>query len=176
MVALQKLDLNLLELEEPGQSLEPRSVDIKLVTFLRAHGLSVPEIALKTSLTEGRVTAILSSEKVTEDIFKVQRTLNYSPAERIQSVVNLALETKVRILAHSNDEKLKNLVATDLLDRGMGKAVQTILSQNMNFNASSVDQVDDNLEQLSKRLALLETQRDKLRAKGSQEVVDIKVS
>jgi hypothetical protein len=157
MVALKKLDLSLLEL--PAENL----ADVKLVTFLRAHGLAVEEIATKLNLSVGRVEAILKSPQVTEDMFRIQRTLNFTFEARLQTVAQIALDEKIKVMLHGKDERTRSAAASDLMDRAKGKAVQTVLSQNINYNMSTVEEVDDNLSQLQARLAVLEEQRGKLK-------------
>lgn len=159
MVALKTLDLSVLDLEPPAETQN----EIKLVAFMRAHGAGTDEIADKLSIPAERVEVLSKSPKLVEEMLRIQRTLNFTPQARIQSTLGLALDAKVKILMTSADDKLKNLVATDLLDRGMGKAVQTILNHNTNVTAETIEAVDDNMKQLHERLALLEGQRTKLR-------------
>jgi hypothetical protein len=113
-------------------------------------------------LIKGRIPNTLDVEALAVDVIAVMRK---TPQDRLSALVDAAISHKEKVLlfrAGTADEKSK--VATEILDRIMGKPTQTIISQNMNFNANvgDIKQIDNDLRAIQTQLSRLEAEKQKL--------------
>jgi hypothetical protein len=68
-------------------------------------------------------------------------------------------------LLKRGDDKMRDKVATDIIERNLGKPVQTSQNLNMNLNATTdVREIDTRLSQVGERLRVIEEKRSRLNA------------
>jgi hypothetical protein len=156
---LKKLDLNLL-----GGELAEKRINDRLIAVLVASGHSSEQIAARLELPEKEVEQVVLSPRTTQMVFKLQSAMGLKPDEMLERAAPLAVQKKVWLMLHSEDEKVQNAAATDVLDRALGRAVQKIETRNISVQLESLPQVEDHLSRLQTRLVQLETERLKLEA------------
>jgi hypothetical protein len=143
-------------------------MQFKCAAVLFAVGLSDEQVAKILDLL-GPVDAEIMRERTQETVLAIQVAMNYPVEKRIAVATAAAMDIKMRIMASSADDKLKNIVATEMLDRNLGKPVQTTQSLNMNVNVGGKN-LDAQLDLAMQRLALLQGKREKLTLSHSNNV------
>ena len=131
-----------------------RTDRIQMICFLAAQGDSTGTIASRLKLTEQYCTTVIESHA--DEIVRMQSSISPDPKLRISRLANLALDKKAAILLSSKDEKLVNAVASDILDRSMGKAIQITENRNMNFDMTEDADLDKQIARTHQRIAQLE--------------------
>lgn len=140
--------------------LEQRPLTMKASAVLFAVGLSEKDVEDIVGLPEG--TGEQLREMTVGLVLKIQLAMGMGPEKRISAMVQQALDVKSRLLA-SGDAKTQLAVSTDILDRNMGKAVQTTQSINTNLNITSNPQeLDNRLFALQRRLGQISERKMKL--------------
>lgn len=93
----------------------------------------------------------------------IQTALGYTPEQKIAATVAQALEAKIRILHETCDDKLKNSIATEIIERHMGKPVQMqqTVNVNMQMNVSNKD-LDAKIRATAERVQQLEKKKNLL--------------
>jgi hypothetical protein len=153
MVALKKQDIS-----EVLSGV--KSVEVKLIAALTAIGLSASQIAKSVGIDVARVELIQGLGECSDLVCSIQLALSLSSEQRISASVNAAIDTKMRLLATTQDEKLRNAIATDLLDRNFGKATQMIQTVGVNVTRSvGTEELDSKLTAMQNRLGALEAKR-----------------
>lgn len=163
MVTLKKLDLAVLDLPAGKQ------IDDKLIALLASQGLAPDEIARRLDMEEFTVTVILGKPEVTRLIFKLQSALSYTSEQQLEAALSFAVQKLIWLMKHSADEKMQKACSAEVIDRVLGKPVQTVNNRNLNYNSSDVQAIDSNYVALQKRLEKLEGQRQLLLS-GSQPI------
>lgn len=135
---------------------------VKYFAILFAVGLSNEQVSRVIGYPEEYVVELRNSSTVVDLVLLIQTALSFSPEKRIALAVQQAIDVKLQLLARG-DDKTKNSVSTEFLDRHLGKPLQTTQSLNVNLNASSdAKQIDGRLAQLMARLQLMEDKKMKL--------------
>lgn len=159
MVAQKSQDL--LTILGPGSKLE--SLLGKCVAVLVALGLADSQIAQILAEPIVRIEILKQSTEVVDTIIEIQSALTLSSEQRIANAVNSAIDYKLRLMHATSDEKLKDKIASDFMDRHFGKAtqmVQTVVA-NITTNASASD-LDNKIDAAMARIATLNARKDKL--------------
>lgn len=105
----------------------------------------------------------------------VRAILFKKPEAALNALTNLAIETKRQVLLDVDAKpELKDKVATDVLDRALGKATQTmqIASVSVTADAKDLTSLTRDLELTMKRIHELESQTTKLKSAQALEVVN----
>lgn len=167
MVALKKQDIS-----EVLSGV--KSAEVKLIAALTAIGLSATQIAKSVSLDIARVELIQGLGECSDLVCSIQLALSLSSEQRISASVNAAIDTKMRLLATTQDEKLRNTIATDLLDRNFGKATQMIQTVGVNITRNvGVDELDTKLSAMQSRLQALESKRRAITESLTARTIDV---
>lgn len=134
-------------------------------TFLAlafANGLSIEQVAKLFRQPANMMEDFRTDGVVVELITEIQVAMGYSPEKRLALAMQSAVDVKMQLLTRGND-KLKDKIATDIIERNLGKPVQTTQSLNMNINATSdMKEIDTRLTQVTDRLRVIEEKRQKL--------------
>jgi hypothetical protein len=168
MVSLSKPDLtNLLGPEGPLDSyLE------KCIAVLVAMGLSDSQISKILQVSEPRLESLKALPSIALTVLDIQVALSLSPEQRIANAINTALDKKMKLMLTSDDDKLVNSIADSFLDRQFGKATQMIQSTSVTISASTNQtELDRRLDAVKSRLALLDSQKNKL--VNARPVIDV---
>ena len=137
-------------------------LDCKLIAVLAAEGLSGRDIAERLEVTQEQVDRVLRLPTTTKLMFKYQSVLRFTPEQQIEAALPRAVEKKIYLMMHAQDEKVQSSNATEIIDRARGKPVQTTIVGRMGGGIDDVKQVDANLTALDERLAKLEGQKKQL--------------
>lgn len=149
-------------------------LECKLIAVLAAEGLSAADIAQKLEVEESQVLKVLNQPTTTRLIFKYQSVLRFTPEQQIEAALPRAVEKKIYLMQHSEDEKVQSACATEIIDRARGKPIQTTIVSNVK-NTADVEAIDSNMTALNERLARLEGQkRQLLESRGA--VIDVPAS
>lgn len=112
--------------------------------------------------TEEELETMKVSPRISELTNQIQVALNMDPSKRLAAAMNLAIDTKLHLL-RTGDHKIKQAVSTDVMDRVLGKPLQTTQNLNQNLNVTVTGtELDKRLEQADARIRLLEDKRRKL--------------
>lgn len=112
--------------------------------------------------TEQELESMKGSPRISELTNQIQVALNMDPSKRLAAAMNLAIDTKLMLL-RTGDHKIKQAVSTDVMDRVLGKPLQTTQSLNTNLNmVVSGDELTRRMKQADDRINLLEDKRRKL--------------
>jgi hypothetical protein len=166
MVALNTDVLGLLDLDE---SANEREVNQKLICFYAAQGFPAEDIAKKVSVSETVVDVVLTSTEGASQVIRLQNTLYPNTKDRVGRIANLALDKQIRLLLNSTDDKLVYAVSEKLLDRAMGRAVQTVETKNLNLNVD-VTQIDKQIEAQMDRIKSLESMSERLKKSNEDSI------
>ncbi len=150
--------------ETPTAALGEREGNIRLVCFMAAQGDTQEAIARKLDLSETFVDAVLSTPSGADMVVRLQATMFPDTRSRLTRLSNVALDKKTKILLTSQNEALVNTVATDILDRVLGKATQVTESRNFNFNASDMESLDRAIASQGEKLKKLDEIELRLRS------------
>lgn len=164
MVTLKKLDLSVLELPSGSQA------DEKIVALLSANALGSDEIAKRLGMEQFVVEAILNKPETTKLIFKLQSAFAYTPEQMLESALPFAIQRLIWLMKHSPDEKMQKQCITEVIDRVLGKPVQTLNTRNLGYSNTDAEALDTNFTALQKRLERLEDQKRLLRP---SQVIDV---
>lgn len=140
-------------------------MDLKfqMVCLLLALGVPTEAICKKTNTVPAFVQAVQRSDAGCEHILRMQNALYPDPKVRIKKMVHMALDAKQRILLTGTDT-LKDKVATDILDRDMGKATQVVENRSIDIAVGDIKQLDRSLEAAELRLKQHEELEARLKA------------
>lgn len=111
--------------------------------------------------------------KSTESI--VRAVLFKKPEAALNALTNLAIEAKRQVLLDLEAKpELRDKVATDVLDRALGKATQTmqIASVSVTADAKDLHAINTDLERTMKRIADIEASTNKLKVAQTLEVIN----
>jgi hypothetical protein len=136
--------------------------DKKMIALLIAMNSTLDVISRKLGLEREVIGDYVSSEEGAETIIRMQTSLCPDPRERIKKVQNLAVDALTRVILKGKNEANIIRAATDLLDRGQGKAVQITENRNLNVNVTDMKAADQALAAQKERLNRLEITRQKL--------------
>lgn len=136
----------------------------KMICLLVSMGESADTIARKLSVPVSRVEAVIATPQNVDTIIKMQATICPEPLERLKKLTNLAIDVKVKLLMTAKSETVRDNVASDIIDRAMGKAIQITESRNINFDVKDIGALDKALEAQMARLNKLEATQKALRA------------
>lgn len=137
----------------------PAVLNGKLICFYVAQGEPADAVAKKLGCSNEQVERILASPEGTEMVIRLQTALYPDVRTRIAKITHLAVDTKFRLLMTSTSEAIKDKVATDLLDRAMGKATQVTENRNYNFDAKDAEALQRQLDAGRERLDKLATMK-----------------
>lgn len=126
---------------------------------------------------ESKIKLIRELEPCQDLVLKVQLALGQSSEQRIANAVNMAIDVKIRALSDSTNKRDQLATSTEILDRHMGKPVQTVASIAMTIKGSkSIKEVDSKFDALMQRLQHLEDKKRLLLAAPSEKkVIDLAV-
>lgn len=145
----------------------------KAIVILKASGIDSGEIEKLFDLTPTAQNVLCSANdeltKLYDDYDVLTKT---DDKELISRMATAAIKYKWRLL---NDDsikpELKNMVATEILDRAMGKAKQTIETFNYNTDASSrLSKIDNAIVDFLGQIGLSETDARKVLDDGTIDV------
>lgn len=162
---MKKANLDVFELEPtaaPKAVLDER--DKKMVCLLIANGEPEEAVSHKLGFTMKQVSDVIRSDGGLEMIIRLQTALYPDPMQRVKRLGNMALDAQLRILLRSTSDATVAKVASDMLDRGSGKAVQVVESRNLNVSITDMAAADRAMKTANERLAYLEDQQNKLLA------------
>ena len=130
---------------------------LRVVSALAATGSDVGTISKTLGLVEDQVRELLGTKLAAATIARIQSVFYPDASQRVTQLGNLALDTilQVMLTAEKDSDRLK--AAQDLADRALGKATQVVETRNLNFNVGEVEQLDQSIEMLQKKIA--DTQR-----------------
>lgn len=112
--------------------------------------------------TEQELESMKGSPRISELTNQIQVALNMDPSKRLAASMNLAIDTKLHLL-RTGDNKMKLSASTEVMDRVLGKPLQTTQNLNQNLNiAVTGDELDKRMKQADERINLLEDKRRKL--------------
>lgn len=134
-------------------------VNAKLACFFAAQGEPLEAIAKKLGTTLELVEAAVNSPQGTELVIRLQTALFPDIRQRIQRAAHSAMDVKLRILNTSSNEALRDKVATDILDRTLGKATQVTENRNMNFDVKDHEALTRQLAAGRERLDKIESMK-----------------
>jgi len=142
---------------KPNLAILHEKPEHRTMVFLKVEGLSNSEIARITGYTDSWVSQILrqpwARKMVVDELSRAGRN---AAEELIQSAVVDSI-LKVIDIRDTADKKETQLAASkELLDRGLGKAVQRVETRSLNLNLSG------DLEQTDAELARLEREEQEL--------------
>jgi hypothetical protein len=137
---------------------------LKAIAACGALGLHNEAISKALGVTIEEVDYNRSLPLCQKVITNIQVSMGMSAEQMIAAQVTKALEVKARHL-NSDDDKLSAKAATEIIERFMGKATQTVVnvSQSITTGQSSAE-LDKKLTALQDRLETLSVQRNKLKA------------
>lgn len=137
---------------------------LKAVAACAALGLHNEAISRALGIPLADVDDKRSAPGCQKLVTNIQVSMGMSPEQMIAAQVTKALEVKARHL-NSEDDKISSKAATEIIERFMGKATQTVVnvSQSINTSQSGAD-LDKKLAALTDRLETLDAQRTKLKA------------
>jgi len=135
----------------------------KATAVLVAQGMSDQQIHEAICVDLPKIEELRASERVTDTVLRIQVALSMSPEQRIANSVNAAIDAKIRLLNETEDEKIKNAVSTDIMDRHFGKPAQTINTTSMSITANvSGSELDTRMSALMEKLKALEDKRKRI--------------
>lgn len=141
----------------------------QMVAFLLSQGEPMENVAKKLKLEIQQVRVFSESVKGTEMIVRFQSALYPDPAQRVKKLANLAIDVNAQIMLRGETKpELRAKVASDFMDRSMGKAIQVTENRNLNITVESLDAADKALKSQNERLAKLEAMQKKLIASRSK--------
>jgi len=127
-----------------------------------AIGLPNELVAELFGLLPEEIELYKRSPRISELSNQIQIALGMNHEKRLAAAVNLAIDTKMHLL-RNGDDKIKNNVSTEVLDRNFGKPLQTTQNINANINTTVTnDELDRRYNMTDKRIQLLEEKRQKL--------------
>jgi hypothetical protein len=133
----------------------------KAIAALLAFGLSPKDIAGIFDESEERVLRIRNSERCQELVSKLQAGVGMSSEQRLAAALPTALDVLSSSLTSGSvkvSEKIK--VAQDIIDRNLGRAVQTTQTLVATVTSATPDSViNGQLEAVKARLALIEKKK-----------------
>lgn len=130
--------------------------------ILFAVGLSNENVEKIMNTDLETVESFRDDKHVTELISDIQMAMGMSPEKRLAASTQAAIDVKLMLL-RTGDHRIQNAVSTELLDRNLGKPLQTTqnINANLNVNASPAE-LDVRLQQAMDRLLLLEEKKKTL--------------
>lgn len=112
--------------------------------------------------TEEELEGMKGSPRIAEITNQMQVALNMDPSKRLAAAMNQAIDTKLYLL-RTGDIKTKHAVSTEIIERNLGKPMQTTQNLNATLQVSVTgNELDKRLEQTQNRIQKLEEQRRKL--------------
>ena len=137
---------------------------LKAVAACAALGLHNEAISKALGVQLEEIDEKRSSTLCQKILTNIQVSMGMSPEQMVAAQVTRALEIKARHL-NSEDDKISSKAATEIIERYMGKATQTVVnvSQTLSTGQSSAD-LDKKLTALQDRLETLTVNRNKLKA------------
>ncbi len=146
---------------------------VKACSVLFALGLADSQVAEALDIPEGRSTLVRSLSESQDLVLKIQLALGMSAEQRIANAVNLALDVKIKALSDESDKKSQLATSTEILDRHMGKPVQTMASIAVTLKSNrSLPEINKNFDALLARLNALESKRQLLVSAPPMKKVD----
>ena len=133
----------------------------KATAALLAVGLTAAEISKVLEEPSGKIQLLSDSEKVTEMVSALQIAMGMSLEERLNAMAKQALAVVAVALA-SKDIKLASTQAQVVLDRVLGKPVQSVQQLIATKDLGSDESVKKRMAQIGERRAALEAKRQKL--------------
>ena len=133
----------------------------KATAALLAVGLTTAEISKVLEEPSEKIQLLSDSEKVTEMVSALQIAMGMSLEERLNAMAKQALAVVAVSLA-SKDIKLASTQAQVVLDRVLGKPVQSVQQLLATKDLGSDESVKKRMAQIGERLAALEAKRQKL--------------
>jgi len=94
-------------------------------------------------------------------VVRFQSSKGNDPRQRIKGLTNLAIDTAVELLL-TGKEATRTKVAIDLMDRGMGKAVQVVETRNYDSAMQDMAAADKAIAAQKARLDTLQKLEEKL--------------
>jgi len=154
--------LDILDIE-PAKPAQVLGDDIKkMVLLMIAIGEPSEQVAAKFRLSKDIVDALIRSKDGTEQILRMQTALFPDAQVRIKKLAHLAVDQQVRLMLTAKSEGVRARVATDMLDRSIGKAVQVIETRNIAMAGMDLQATDHALRAQEERLARLEAVQKRL--------------
>ena len=127
-----------------------------------AIGLPADVVSELFQIPPAELEVYKASPRISEMTNQIQIALGMNHEKRLAAAVNLAIDTKMHLL-RNGDDKIKNNVSTEVLDRNFGKPLQTTQNINANINTTVTnDELDRRYNMTDKRIQLLEEKKRKL--------------
>lgn len=133
----------------------------KATSALLAVGLTTQEISRILQVDEENISLLASSAKVMEAVDAIQIAMGMSLEERLNAMAKQALAV-VAVSLKSNDIKLASTQAQIVLDRVLGKPIQSVQQLIATKDLGSDESVKRRMSQIADRLAKLEEARKRL--------------
>lgn len=132
---------------------------VKAVAVLMAVGLVNSDISKALGEKLEKIDAISGSRTTAEIVESIQVACGMTPEQRLNSLVTKAISVKAEILNQLGPSKEKNLVATEIIERRLGKPTQMIVTNNVTQHLGSDNEVKAQVDALQSRLRKLEDKR-----------------
>ncbi len=139
-------------------------IKFQSICLLLALDVPVETVAKKTGSTVTLVEFIKESEPGAEQIVRMQSALYPDPRQRIKKLVNSAIDVKAKLMLTAKSEAIRDKVATDILDRDLGKPVQVTENRNINIKDGDIGQLNKALQSAEDRLKKHEDLEKRLKA------------
>lgn len=133
----------------------------QMIALLVANGEALPSVANKLQLQLADVQAFLRTKEGASLVVRFQSSKGNDPRQRIKGLTNLAIDTAVELLL-TGKEATRTKVAIDLMDRGMGKAVQVVETRNYDSAMQDMAAADKAIAAQKARLDTLQKLEEKL--------------
>lgn len=157
------------------QKLEESELSSATKFYILAQILGVSEDDALIAITPDERREIYTNPGVKQVEAVVRAILYKKPEAALNALTNLAIETKRQVLLDAQAKpELKDKVATDVLDRALGKATQTmqIASVSVTADAADLHAINRDLELTMKRIGEIEASTNKLKVSKALEVVN----
>lgn len=125
---------------------------LRVVAALAATGSDVDTICKTLGLKPDQVRQILSDKRAAATISRIQSVFFPEPGARVKKLGNLAVDTILQLMLTAEKDETRLKAAQDLADRALGKAVQVTENRNINFNVDEVNNLDQSIETLQKKI------------------------
>lgn len=145
----------------------------KYAILAQVMGVSEDDALVALQVDERREYYTNPEAKRTETV--VRAVLFRKPEAALNALTNLAVEVKRQVLMDLEAKpELRDKVATDVLDRALGKATQTmqIASVSVTADAKDLHALTRDLDLTMKRIHELEASTTKLKTAGALEIVN----
>jgi hypothetical protein len=155
--------LDILEIEAPASDVWTDELK-KMVLLMVAIGEPISQVAGKFKLKVEQVENLVKSRDGTEAILRMQTALFPDAQVRLKKLAHIAIDQQLRLMLTAKNEGVRAKIASDMLDRSVGKAVQAVENKNQAMADMDLASADRALLAQEERLARLEATQKQLLA------------